>query len=743
MPSGTRPSALCIAIITAFSGHAQEHKPVPDEMEKIEVIGHKLSLVNQDIAASVSVLSATEIERNQEAELTNLLKELPGVEMNGSVSPLSGQPAIRGLYGERIHVSVDNVKRKTESDGTNNIATINSLGIDPGQLKFVQVLRGADSLTVGSGAVGGSIRLVTKDAADYLSKQPGTGARLSSSYQSATDALVLGISAFQLSDSLDSVFHASQVSFSDVDIVGDRDADSDAVAGINKLKNDSTRKNLSLKSTWQAATDHRVKGKIDWSDTRSNDQPYGQRQDLALAYPTLSENYQNDYLEASVNYSFRPDNNWIDLDVQSMYAKKTNQKKTRGYIPIGDGRKSFDEDSNWDSRRKGIRIGNLSYFTGVIDHKLAIEFDYEREDFIQNKIELSGDTPQAGTFYGDSDATNLSVSVIDQAELFNDRLLVTLGGRYDNYKRNNNYFADYSGNDDGEFSSELGLTFRLTDYLNTYIKLAEAFRAPSVQELYKKDEWRCHIGGKICYQEPQPDLKPETSDNIELGFGLHWENLSYADYFSTKVIYFDNEIENYIDNVPFMYYIDNDGVKQPGSPGPAPANGVPVATHRDYSAKNISILQSKGFEAEIDYRFGDLHAYIGYSAINMDVFGVPNFFLGKVEQQWQPYTEAPADKLTVNLNYQVHDELNLGAQLLSYASQKRLPELYLNSGYGTEDYQVVNLNMSYTPLLIEGLTLVAGLDNLTDERYLRAPASEASDPAEVGRNVKLSLHYQF
>lgn len=75
---------------------------------------------------------------------------------------------IRGLYGERIHISVDNVKRKTESDGTSNIASINSLGVDPAQLKQVQVLRGADSLTVGSGAIGGSIRLVTKDASDYL-----------------------------------------------------------------------------------------------------------------------------------------------------------------------------------------------------------------------------------------------------------------------------------------------------------------------------------------------------------------------------------------------------------------------------------------------------------------------------------------------------------------------------------------------------------------------------------------------
>jgi outer membrane receptor protein involved in Fe transport len=38
---------------------------------------------------------------------------------------------------------------------------------------------------------------------------------------------------------------------------------------------------------------------------------------------------------------------------------------------------------------------------------------------------------------------------------------------------------------------------------------------------------------------------------------------------------------------------------------------------------------------------------------------------------------------------------------------------------------------------------VFGIDNITDERYLRAPASEANDPAELGRNYKVTVSYQF
>lgn len=80
-------SILSSAVLSALLIPAYGQNTSQQEIEKIEVQGHKISLVNQDIAASVSVLNSKQIERNQESELTNLLKELPGVEINGSVTP--------------------------------------------------------------------------------------------------------------------------------------------------------------------------------------------------------------------------------------------------------------------------------------------------------------------------------------------------------------------------------------------------------------------------------------------------------------------------------------------------------------------------------------------------------------------------------------------------------------------------------------------------------------------------------
>ena len=193
-----------------------------------------------------------------------------------------------------------------------------------------------------------------------------------------------------------------------------------------------------------------------------------------------------------------------------------------------------------------------------------------------------------------------------------------------------------------------------------------------------------------------------------------------------------------------MYYLDSNGKKVQGSPGPKPANGVPVATHRDYSAKNIGLLNSKGIEIEVDYQLGKFEAYLGYSTMDMDVEGVPDFFRGSINYEKQPYTEAPADKLTLNINYQLFESLNVGGQLLAYAKQDRLPQRYLDRGYATDSYNLLNLNASYYGTgSLSGLGIVVGIDNLINERYLRAPASESNDPAELGRNYKVTLSYQF
>lgn len=73
-------STLSLSILATFSGwnaYAEPSSPTNSEIEKIEVLGHKLSTLNHDVAASVSALTEEQIARQQASDLNQLLKTLP------------------------------------------------------------------------------------------------------------------------------------------------------------------------------------------------------------------------------------------------------------------------------------------------------------------------------------------------------------------------------------------------------------------------------------------------------------------------------------------------------------------------------------------------------------------------------------------------------------------------------------------------------------------------------------------
>lgn len=81
-----KQSALFIALFSAIYGTPlaaeEEAKTDRKELEHIEVFGHKISLLNQDVASSISVINEKAIARKQQSEFINILKDLPGVDIN-------------------------------------------------------------------------------------------------------------------------------------------------------------------------------------------------------------------------------------------------------------------------------------------------------------------------------------------------------------------------------------------------------------------------------------------------------------------------------------------------------------------------------------------------------------------------------------------------------------------------------------------------------------------------------------
>ena len=113
-----------------------------------------------DVPASVSVIERDEIDRRSAAGAIDLIRDLPGVQVNG-VGLNQSRPIIRGQRGLRVlmlenGLRLNNPRRQTDFG---EIAGLVSLE----RVDQVEVLRGAASVLYGSDAIGGVVNLVTAD----------------------------------------------------------------------------------------------------------------------------------------------------------------------------------------------------------------------------------------------------------------------------------------------------------------------------------------------------------------------------------------------------------------------------------------------------------------------------------------------------------------------------------------------------------------------------------------------------
>ena len=134
----------------------------------------------QVISSSLN-LGENAIETKQADHLSDLLRDLPGVEVGGSHS-INNRINIRGLQDEDLNITLDGAKIQN----VNMFHHIGNLLINPDILKKADIQVGTNSVT--TSGLGGSVAFETKDGRDMLEKDKDFGARISSTYNSNNSA---------------------------------------------------------------------------------------------------------------------------------------------------------------------------------------------------------------------------------------------------------------------------------------------------------------------------------------------------------------------------------------------------------------------------------------------------------------------------------------------------------------------------------------------------------------------------
>ncbi len=164
--AGNRTWLGIVAGALASGGLAAAEPAVPEKMETMVVVATRTERMVSDVPASVSVLDEDAIRLIQPITLDEMLKTMPGANVQASGFP-GGWPRIslRGLstgFGtKRILVLVDGRRVNDAYQGSADLMLLPADAIER-----IEVVRGPASALYGSNAMGGAINIVTKRGAE-------------------------------------------------------------------------------------------------------------------------------------------------------------------------------------------------------------------------------------------------------------------------------------------------------------------------------------------------------------------------------------------------------------------------------------------------------------------------------------------------------------------------------------------------------------------------------------------------
>lgn len=161
-----RQSLLTISVLGGMMALAQaaeiQVNKEPVQLEKIVVTASGFEQDIKKAAASISVLTQEEMNKKAYRDVTDALKDVPGVVVTGGGS--SSDISIRGMGSAYTVIMVDGKKVNSRSVRPNS----DNSGIEQGWLpnigaiERIEVIRGPMSGLYGSDAMGGVINIITK-----------------------------------------------------------------------------------------------------------------------------------------------------------------------------------------------------------------------------------------------------------------------------------------------------------------------------------------------------------------------------------------------------------------------------------------------------------------------------------------------------------------------------------------------------------------------------------------------------
>lgn len=695
---------------------AQEDTPEPFQVaelreDTVTVYGTTNPIAVFDYPGQVSVFDRAEIDSRAPSAISDVLRDVPGLEFAGGPRRTGEVPSIRGLSGQNVLVLLDGARQSFSS------AHDGRFFIDPELIGRAEVVRGPASSLYGSGAVGGVLAFETVDAADLLGEDETWGARLRVGYQSVNEETLASITGFTQQGNFDGLASFGIRQSSDIGLSSGVDLPSDDEIETALLKGGFTISNaLSVEGSWQRFNNEAV-------------EPNNGQGTNGLGTGTLDQDVEKDITTDTyrLGLNFNPERNpLIDLNLVA-YQSTSTVDELDPTIPRFITR---------EIETTGVSGRNASRFSlGAVEAVLTIGGDWYRDEQTGSD-DQTDDGLRGGVPNGESEFTGLFAQIETTLETPAGEVLIIPGIRYDEFESSSSIAPGVENSDDAVSPRiALGFTPSAAEWFRVFGSYSEGFRAPSINELYLDGVhfqlphptlFNPMMGQFVFVNNnfiPNPDLVPETTQTLEIGAGFDFANvISQNDRLQAKLSYFETDADDLINLSVDVAFDPTCFI------GPA---FFPCSAGTSESA-NVAKAELDGWEGELRYDAENWFFGLNYSAVD-----------GVDTETGADLGSLTPDRFALNLGFQLEEyNTELGARI-QYADSFERVELnamdMLEAVESRSSYTVLDLYASWRPAFNERLRFDIGVDNVFDVEYERVQQGVA----EPGQNLKIAASYQF
>ena len=705
-----RPLTLAILGVTTTSVFAETNSTSNVPTTTLSTIVVSAAGFEQDIKnapASISVVTKEDIEKKNATSIADLLADVPGIDVRNGVGKTGGlNVSMRGMKAEDTLILIDGRRQTTATDNImpNGFSEASTSFMPPlSAIERIEVIRGPMSTLYGSDAMGGVINIITKKVSDvWNGNVTVSGNVMDSSKEADSWKTSFFVNGPIVNDKLGLQLRGSYY---------DRGESERINNGTSRDPRPTTAENYDVgaKLSFQADNQNAL-----WLDGFQSVQTYDNADNRLGTQdtPAKASGYKNE-LEFTRNQIAIGHDGDYDFGIWNTYISHTETETDGRTLPteafekgstsplIGSDRTLKSTDLVADSHIVS-QLGNHKVTGGLEFKKQTIEDNIARHITGKDKF----------------DKDSWSIYAEDEWKIA-DSLGLTFGGRYE----------DHSGFG-GHFSPRAYLVWNTNDILTIKGGITTGYKAPSAKDL---ENGLVDMSGQgKTYVFGNPNLKPETSTNYELGF-----NLQPTDKINFTTTAFYNQIEDAI--------ISKDISDQAICPV-------------EECSQDINAQEAKVYGAEASLQYAilpewDIKASYTYTKSEVTDGGNEGLY----------YNNNPRDAFNLTSTWHINPDLDIWLQHEYKSSRTRftsLPtsgdnlEVYKMYGNKFAGYNLFNLGTSYSVneqvrvnmavnnLLDKDFTEHQTVNGVTGYKYLSTGRS-TSGTYLPGRNYWLSVSYDF